>query len=121
MTPRLGKAALLLGPAPESARAALEGLGLPVITVPREKNGLALGAILSLAPGLAPAEVAESAVFLHGLGPRELDAALEALRSAGYTGMKAVSTAHNLTWTPAQLVSELARERSALKKGRRRH
>lgn len=110
--------AIVLYAAGESLASSLEELKIPVISVPREQYRLPLAVILGKrkpAPNASPyegEELPEPVAVLHGIGGRELDRVLDALR--GRVQLKAITTPMNINWNAATLFRNLSQERAAL-------
>lgn len=103
-------------------RAVLIGQKIFTLNVREEQAGETVGRLVATnaaASDAAPPEEPPRAQFmlLCGLGDRQLDRLLAAMRRAGvYIPYKAVLTEHNRDWTLAALIDEVAREREAMQK-----
>ena len=122
----LNKVILLFGLAEPEAKAlsaAFAAVGLGTFSVPAERSAMPLWAILEgRRPISGGTALPEPIAVFHGLSDRELDRALAVLREGGAPiQLKAVTTPTNLQWTPAELWRNLAAERKALSKGKRKH
>ena len=123
----LNKVILLFGLDGEEAKtlsAALAAGGFGALAVPPERCGLTLADLLAGRQALAtePVPLPETMAVFHGIPGGELDRVLAILRESGVTvGLKAMTTPTNLRWTPAELCRELAAERKALSRGKRKH
>ncbi|MBQ2159761.1 MAG: DUF3783 domain-containing protein [Oscillospiraceae bacterium] len=103
----------------ERIRGYLRGRGIRVIEVPAEKTGLALGRLLEIpgfpaGPGTAVTSgVAEEMLVMHAFRGTMMQDFLQFFRDERLepVALKAVATPTNLFWSPAQLCTELQRER----------
>ena len=101
-------------------RAVLREQKILTLTVSEAQLGETAGRLASTNAAVsdAPPENAPEAAFmlLCGLGDRQLDRLLAAMRRAGvFVPYKAVLTEHNRNWTLCKLIEEVAREHEALK------
>ena len=116
---------LLFNVAPEKRRKLLVlslKLGAVCREVPPEDFGRPLAVLTGRAEASAgepeAAPFSEEMLVLDGLRDDQLSALLAGLRRERATvALKAVVTEHNLDWTPAKLVRELAAEHAALHGG----
>lgn len=107
-------------------RALLDGAKLPALTVGAEQLGETAGrlAATNAAPTAAPPPEGAPAcefMLLCGLGDRQLDRLLAAMRRAGLSvPYKAVLTEHNKSWPLGTLIEEVAREHARMTAARER-
>lgn len=126
--PQLGELVLLYGleETQERGRALrqlLAGLKVPVKTVTADMLGQTVGWCAQF-PGFARKEDAGAAqkpeageaMVLSGMTRKRLDQLLLAMRDKGINvPLKAMVTAHNMSWTFGELLTELQRERDAIR------
>lgn len=106
--------------AASAAKWVLARARIRICPVTAAQAGLTVGALAdgqtAPADAVSPAALPQDPVLIFcGLTEAQLDAALAGLRRAGLprSVYKAVLTAHNASWTFADLCAELARERAA--------
>ena len=98
---------------------------LLTLSIRAEQTGETVARLVSAnaaVSGKQPPEQTPEAEFmlLCGLGDRQLDRLLAAMRRAGVSvPYKAVLTEHNKNWTFADLVTEVAREHEAMRAARK--
>ena len=98
---------------------------LLTLSIRAEQTGETVARLVSAnaaVSGTQPPEQTPESEFmlLCGLGDRQLDRLLAAMRRAGVSvPYKAVLTEHNKNWTFADLVTEVAREHEAMRAARK--
>lgn len=102
----------------EMIRRAVQGLDVALRPVRPEELGHTVGELALLPPAAGGAqERLREPMMVLCMPPRMLERVLLALRQAGVPPIcKAVLTATNAGWTPAQLLRELQRERDEIQK-----
>ena len=106
-------------PAILAAAAAAGPFGAEVTPVAPGDCGLTIGELAEgKTGGAAPAVLPGRMAVLCGVEDC-LDGLLPALRQAGLVCPKAVMTAHNRTWKPERLLTELLREQDAIRRQQR--
>lgn len=86
-------------------------LGLPAVRLDSGRTGSTVGEILA-GRFKSGESIPENLIIFHGLTSAELDSALAALRAAGISSLKAVSTPTNMGWTVSALYRQLCLERA---------
>ena len=93
--------------------------GIDAVEGKPEDAGRPLGLILAhegrLSASALDAPFSEEMLVLDGLSPEQFHGLLNGMQMLQATvAYKAVTTAHNLSWTPSRLLRELAAEHAAL-------
>ena len=102
-----------------AAQAAAGPFGTEVRAVGPRDCGLTIGELAAgKTVGTAPVVLPGRMAVLCGVEDC-LDGLLPALRQAGLVCPKAVMTAHNRTWKPERLLTELLREQEAIRRQQR--
>ena len=102
-------------------RAILDEMKLLTLNVDAAQTGETVGRLVSAqaaSTDAPPPEIAPTAEFmlLCGLGDRQLDRLLGAMRRAGVSvPYKAVLTEHNKSWKLCDLIEEVAKEHELMK------
>ena len=105
----------------QALRAVLAEQKLLTLSIRAEQTGETVARLVSTNAAVSGAQMPEQTpeaefMLLCGLGDRQLDRLLAAMRRAGVSvPYKAVLTEHNKNWTFADLVTEVAREHEALR------